>query len=228
MEEASLIELKDFNDFYNACNHYGIEINNNQLDMFKKYYKILLDWNKKINLISRKGEDSIIEKHFLDSIIFLPEIENLFPSSLLDIGSGGGFPAIPLAIMKSDWDFVLCESIKKKAIFLGHLVNELNLQNKITIINDRVEMLRETSLPLCSKFDLIAARAVGKLDVLIKYAMPLLKKGGYLIAYKAKDIEDEIKDAEALISKNNLKLKIFSKKINEAERKLITIQPGYS
>lgn len=130
--------------------------------------------------------------------------------------------------MKSDWDFVLCESIKKKANFLGHLVNELNLQNKITIINDRVETLRGASLLSCNKFDLITARAVGKLDLLIKYAMPLLKKGGYLIAYKAKDIEDEVKDAEELISKNNLKLKVFSKKINEVERKLITIQLGYS
>lgn len=130
--------------------------------------------------------------------------------------------------MKSDWDFTLCESIKKKANFLGHLANELNLQNKITIINARVETLHRASLPSCNKFDLITARAVGKLDLLIKYAMPLLKKGGYLVAYKAKDIEDEVKDAEELISKNDLKLKVFSKKINGVERKLITIQLGYS
>ncbi|MBI3590692.1 MAG: 16S rRNA (guanine(527)-N(7))-methyltransferase RsmG [Candidatus Melainabacteria bacterium] len=221
-------QIDSFENFQHVTKGYNIEINNNQLDLFKRYYKILLEWNKKINLISRRGEDSIIEKHFLDSIVFLPEIENLInhnqgrinpaPTNLLDIGSGGGFPAIPLAIMKPDWDFVLCESIKKKAGFLTTLVKELNLEKRVTIINDRVETLSN------NQFDFITARAIAKLDILIKYALPLLKKDGHLLAYKAKDIDDEIKTAEEIIKKNKLKLKIFSKEINGVERKLIVIR----
>ena len=217
-------------DFNSACNYCGIELNNNQLDLFKKYHKILLEWNEKINVISRK-EENILERHFLDSILFLPEIENLCKywsqpaptGNVLDIGSGGGFPAIPLAIMKPDWRFILCESIKKKTIFLTHLVKELALKNT-QIQNVRVEMLHTTSLHSDNKFNLVTARAVAKLDVLIKYALPLLKKGGYLIAYKAKEIDEEVRNTERTIKKNNLELKIVSKELNTIERKLIVVK----
>ena len=131
--------------------------------------------------------------------------------NVLDIGSGGGFPAIPLAIMKPEWHFTLCESIKKKTNFLNCLVKELELKN-VQIINSRVETLR------AMYFDLITTRAVAKLDVLINYSLPLLKKDGYLLAYKAKDIDNEIKNI-------TLPLKIFSKEINGVERKLVIIQP---
>ena len=195
--------------------------------MFEKYYKILLEWNNKINLISRK-EENIIERHFLDSILFLPEFENLTHTSpiptpifLLDIGSGGGFPAIPLAIMKPEWTFTLCESIKKKVSFLTHLIEELNITNHVTVINNRVESLYSTNQR--QKYDFITARAVTKMDELIKYSLPLLKKEGYLLAYKAKDIDDELKNAEDLINKNKLGLTIFEKDLNGVERKIVAI-----
>ena len=222
MIKTLLHEIKNFDDFVSTCNHFDIEINNNQLNLFKKYYEILLEWNEKINLISRRN-NIILEKHFLDSILFLPEIQNLVHDShisLLDIGSGGGFPAIPLAIMNPSWQFVLCESTKKKANFLTHLVKELDLEKNVKVVNARVETIQKTRN---QKFDLITARAISKLDVLIKYALPLLKKNGSLLAYKAKNIDDEIKSTENLIKKNNLKLTVFSKGINEVERKLIVL-----
>jgi len=195
----------------------------------KKYYKTLLEWNEKINLISRK-EENVLEKHFLDSIIFLPEIESLInqPHMILDIGSGGGFPAIILAIMKPEWDFTLCESTTKKANFLNVLINELGLKNT-EIINARVEEIGKGGFqtrPNKKKYDLITARAIAKLDELIKYAMPLLKKEGCLICYKAKDIDEELKHAEKIIQKTckgkvTLPLTIFSKEINGVERKLV-------
>ena len=150
----------------------------------------------------------------------MPEIEGLINQTptALDIGSGGGFPGIPLAIMKPKWKFTLCESIKKKANFLEYLVKELNLTN-VEIINARVETLHATSLHK-NKFDFVTARAVAKLDVLIKHSLPLLKKGGYLLAYKAKDIDDEIKNV-------TLPLQILSKEINGVERKLVVLSyPG--
>ena len=217
MEKTSL-QLKDFDDFVNACKHFGIEINNNQLGLFKKHYEILIEWNKKINLISRK-EENILEKHFLDSILFLSEINGLCRGAInraptiLDIGSGGGFPGIPLAIMLPEWKFVLCESTGKKANFLNFLVKELGLKN-VEIINARVETLHATSLP--TKYDFVTARAVAKLDELIKYAKPLLKDRGCLLAYKGPNIDEEIANVK-------MQMQIFSKNLNEAKRNLIVI-----
>ncbi len=215
-----------FEDFHSTAKAFGIEINNNQLELLKKYHKVLSEWNEKINLISRK-EENILERHFLDSILFLPEIEALSrcwsqpaPTiNILDIGSGGGFPGIPLAIMKPEWNFTLCESITKKARFLNILTDELVLNN-VHVSNARVETLQATSH---HKFDFITVRAVAKLDELIKYSLPLLKKGGYLLAYKAKEIDEEINSTKPLIKKHNLKLQIFSKESNKIERKLVVI-----
>ena len=148
---------------------------------------------------------------------------NRVSTKIFDIGSGGGFPGIPLAIMRPNWDFTLCESITKKANFLMHLVKELVLQEKVIVINKRVETLHATSLQFNEQFDLVTARAIAKLDILIKYALPLLKKDGLLISYKAREVDDEIMSAKKIIEKNKLKLKIFSKEINNVERKLVVI-----
>ena len=249
--------LKNFEDFKNVTEGYMIEINDEQLSLFKQYYKTLLEWNEKINLISRKGYDSILETHFLDSILFLPEIDEVIARAkspkqsrsisrefdrdcfvtnvprndnaptILDIGSGGGFPGIPLAIMKPEWKFTLCESTTKKANFLNLLVKELGFEKRITVINDRVENVRAChGIP--QQYDLVTARAIDKLDVLIKYSLPLLKKGAYLLAYKAKDIDEEISNAKKIIRKTckgkvTLPLTIFEKEVNDVERKLVVL-----
>ena len=172
-------------------------------------------------MISRRGIDTILEKHFLDSIVFLPEIELIRRGvacntpTIFDIGSGGGFPAIPLAIMKSEWGFTLCESVKKKANFLTSLANELKLKN-VKIENNRVEALHARTLHK-NKYDFVTVRAIGKLDELIKLALPLLKKDGYLLAYKAKDIDKELN----AINKLNLQTKIYTKEINGVVRNLV-------
>ena len=244
-----MLTLKNINDFKNVTEGYNISINNHQLNLFQKYHAFLIEWNEKINLISRKqneGEnDVILERHFLDSIIFLTEIEHLscepraesyessfpvsqlpVPSSVLDIGSGGGFPAIPLAIMKPEWDFTLCESISKKANFLGELIKYLGLTN-VTIKNNRVEEM--SSVRAChgkpQQYDLITVRAVAKIDELIKYSLPLLKKGGSLLAFKGPAYEEELKNAKGLIESKKLKVEVFSKEVNGIEKKLVVITP---
>lgn len=226
----------DFNDFTTACKHFDIEVNNNQLNLFKKYYEILISWNKKFNLISRKDTSlsTILEKHFLDSLIFLPEIlklaQNIQQATqssklkaqflVFDIGSGGGFPAIPIAIMEDSWSFTLCESIQKKATFLKQLIKELNLGNKVIVINDRAENLKKTK----QKYNLIISRAVSKLNKIIEYSLPLLSEDGIIAAYKSKSIEDEINSVQNLIKSNKLKLEIFTKEINQVERNLVVIK----
>lgn len=235
-ETSTNIKIKDFEDLVLVCNSLGISVNSKELYLFKKYYKILLDWNKKINLVSRdeikkitSEHNPVIEKHFLDSILFLPEIESLIAYRLsliavFDIGSGGGFPAIPLAIMKPHWDFILCESTEKKAGFLTQLIKELGLKNIIEVINSRVENInKEKKYTNC--FYLVTVRAVAKLDKLIKYSLPLLTKGGFLIAYKAQNIDEEIKNTQDLIKKNDLTVKIFSKEVNNVARKIVVLTP---
>lgn len=176
-----------------------------------------------------KRDNFIIERNFLDSIIFLPEIDTILQKKSLqtshvricDIGSGGGFPAIPLAIMKPEWDFTLCESIGKKCDFLNSLVQNLKLQN-IKILNNRIENLNKEK-NYKHKYNFITSRAVAKLDEVIKYSLPLINPNGYIVAYKAKDINEEINIIKPLINKNNLNLKVFSKVINDVERKLVCL-----
>lgn len=212
--------LKNFEDFKNVTGSYNISISKEQLNQFQKYHDFLLEWNKMINLISRQNAttETILERHFLDSIVFLPEIEGLINQTptILDIGSGAGFPAIPLAIMKPEWNFTLSEATMKKANFLNELIKHLNLKNA-KVENRRAEELK-------NKYDFITARAVAKLDELIKYSLHILKKGGSLLAYKAKDIDEEIKLAESLINKHHMKLKTHSKVINDVERKLVILK----
>jgi len=242
MIQTTSIKLNNFSDFANACKHFGIEINNNQLILFKKYYEILLEWNKKINLISRKDVSlsTILEKHFLDSIIFLPEILSLITNtdlrsqgsnnsgprshvSIFDIGSGGGFPGVPLAIINPNWKFTLCESTKKKSIFLSHLISQLELTSQIKILNERVENINQKK-EYCSIFDLVTVRAVEKLNTLIEYSLPLLKQSGSLLAYKAEDITNEMQNIDKLVKNRRLTVKIFEKEINKVRRKLICVK----
>ncbi len=214
-----MLSLKNMNDFQSVIKTLNLEVSEYQTLQFQKYLDFLLVWNERINLISRQNAnaETILERHFLDSIVFLPEIKSLINQNptILDVGSGAGFPAIPLAIMEPNWEFTLCESISKKAVFLSELIKHLELKNS-KVENKRAELLK-------AKYDLITARAVAKLDELIKYSLPLLKKGGSLLAYKAKDIDEEVKLSEKLIKQYSLKLKIFSKELNSIERKLVVV-----
>lgn len=152
--------------------------------------------------------------------MFLPEIEGLLslsstPYKILDIGSGAGFPAVPLTIVNSDIKVTLCESIRKKADFLKSLTDELKLD--ITVINNRVENIKQ-------KYDLVTARAVTNIEQLINYSYQRLERGGHLVIYKAKDIDEELNNAEALIDRKNLTMEIVSKVINDVERKLVVLK----
>lgn len=211
--------LKNFEDFKNVTGSYNISISKEQLNQFQKYHDFLLEWNKMINLISRQNAttETILERHFLDSIVFLPEIEGLINQTptILDIGSGAGFPAIPLAIMKPEWNFTLSEATMKKANFLNELIKHLNLKNA-KVENRRAEELK-------NKYDFVTARAVAKLDELIKYSLNLLKKGGSLLALKGPAYEEELKSAKDLIESKKIKVEVFSKEVNGFSKKLVVI-----
>ena len=156
-----------------------LDINEEIIDKFSLYEKLLLEWNEKFNLTAITKEDEILEKHFIDSIYPSKFVDFSKKGRLLDIGSGAGFPAIPLAILFPNIEFSLVESNGKKVSFLNEVRTSLKLNN-VFILQSRVEDLKA----LRGEFDFVTARAVTQLNILLELSIPLLKVKGHLLAYK--------------------------------------------
>lgn len=191
--------------FQKACKSLQIELTEEHLNKFKLYSKELKRWNKRINLVSRKSDTpKDIYRHFLDSLLILKAIKIPLETNLLDLGSGAGFPGLPLKILRKDIFLTLLESKRKKAFFLHHIVDLLNLKNT-NVINQRAEELSSSS-NYFEKYDLITARFLGKLNKITKIAYPFLKVRGVLVCYKGKLIKEELKD---LLKNFELEKKFF-------------------
>lgn len=171
-----------------------------QINKFELYSKLLLEWNEKFNLTSITNKDEIVQKHFIDSI-YLVKYVDLSNKSLLDVGSGAGFPGIPLAIVCPSVKITLLESNGKKVTFLKEVVKSLKLDN-VSIIQARSEELNKKE-----QYDFVTARAVKQLNILLEISVHLLKVKGIFIAYKG-DAESELKEAEKAI--NKLSLEVFA------------------
>jgi 16S rRNA (guanine527-N7)-methyltransferase len=175
----------------------GVPLGKAELDLFALYHRELLLWNRRINLVSQQTSREIVVRHFVDSLTPAPWIER--PEGLLiDIGSGGGFPGIPLRIALPGLKLTLVESSRKKTSFLAHIVRTLNLDN-VTIIRERVEAL--IGEPACAgSFDTVLSRAAFKLPELIRMASFFLKPEGLLIALKGPDPQEEMDEAETVLT----------------------------
>lgn len=169
-----------------------VDITEEQAQKLYKYMTILIDWNKKINLTAITQEKDIIYKHFIDSISINKYINN--KTDIIDIGTGAGFPGIPLKILNSKNSFTLVDSLGKRINFLQNVKKDLNLNN-INLIHSRVEDLAQLDA-YREKFDIVASRAVANLRVLVEYMLPLVKEDGICICMKGPNIEEEIKDAK--------------------------------
>ena len=191
---------------------FNIEITQKQLNLFEEYRKILLFYNDKFNITSITEENEVNEKHFLDSVL----CKSLFMdnSKVIEIGSGGGFPSIPLKIMREDLSFTLVEATGKKCTFLKEVVKELKLDG-VEVINGRAEVLA-TSKEFRENFDHATARAVARLNVLCEYCIPFVKVGGSFISLKGK-AEEEIEEAKNAI-------KVLGGKIEKVENYQLPIE----
>ena len=177
----------------------GIELSESAMEKFKVYHRELLEWNKKINLVSLRDEQRITERHFLDSLSasqFIPA-----KSRVLDIGSGAGFPGIPIKITRDDICLTLLEPKLKRFNFLNHLAEALKLS--IEIHRERVEDFRNhllfvgAGLPRpYQSYDAILSRSVGKLKWLAYVALPFLAPNGRIITYKGSRFLDEFKEID--------------------------------
>lgn len=183
----------------------GIILSLEQIAKFNIYKDFLLSWNKKINLTSITSDQDVAEKHFLDSLAALPQLNNSKIIRIIDIGSGAGLPGIPLNIVCSDKKFFLVESVKKKADFLSLLIKELRL-DKTTIICERVEVLGGDP-DYRASFDCALARAVSSLSVLAEYSLPLLKLSGQAVFWKGPMTDQEKIEGEESLDKINGKIR---------------------
>jgi 16S rRNA (guanine527-N7)-methyltransferase len=179
---------KKFRDILlNATDEMGLTMTETQLALFETYRETLLLWNSKMNLVSLQSDLDLPVRHFIDSLTLLPYLPAV-PVSVLDIGSGAGFPAIPIKIVRTDLHMTLLEASRKKSSFLKEVVRKLGLQG-ISVLNSRLEeLLRKDPKP---SFDLIVSRATLKLPDLVAQGLPLLKDGGFLAAMKGPGVEEE-------------------------------------
>ena len=171
--------------------HFSVE----QQEQFFEYMKLLIEWNKKMNLTTIVEPEEIILKHFIDSITILKEIKD--NSKLVDVGTGAGFPGIPLSIMNSTIKTTLVDSLNKRLIFLQEVVEHLGLKN-IEIIHARAEDLGQNK-KYRESFDVATSRAVANLSTLSEYLIPLVKINGKVISMKAANAQEEINQAKKAI-----------------------------
>lgn len=166
-----------------------------QLEQFFEYMELLIEWNEKMNLTAITEPEEIILKHFIDSITILNEIPS--NSKIVDVGTGAGFPGIPLSIMNPTLKITLVDSLNKRLIFLQEVVNKLQLKN-IEIVHARAEEFGQNK-KYRESFDVATSRAVANLSTLSEYLIPLVKVGGRVISMKAADAGQEINDAKKAI-----------------------------
>jgi len=206
--------------------HLGLDLSLKSQKKFRLYLNELLSWNKRINLISRKKEKpEDIYRHFLDSLLIFKDVKIPESAKVLDLGSGAGFPAIPVKIVREDLNITMVESIRKKVLFLKKVIELLDLKD-ITVLQKRTEEI-QNKLEFKESFDFITAKAFGKLKQTIYAAYPFLKQNGILVAYKGSSYRSEI--IEFLKEPKDLRLqikdiKLFAIPEFEIERFLVLIE----
>ena len=201
------------NKLVNICNKINIEISDDQINCFEKYYELLIEKNKVMNLTAITDKEDVIVKHFIDSIALIPyltdkgiNINNKL--KIIDIGTGAGFPGLPLKIMMPDVKFTLLDSLNKRVSFLNEVIDELKLKD-IEALHGRAEDYASNN-KYREKYDICVSRAVANLSTLSEYCIPFVKEDGFFISYKAGESEEEINN-----SKNAIK--ILGGKINKVE-----------
>ncbi len=163
---------------------------------FEKYMNLLLEWNEKINLTAITQPEEVKVKHFEDSLTCLESGYIKDGDSIVDVGTGAGFPGLPIKIENNTVELTLMDSLNKRINFLKEVSSQLKLDTKC--IHIRAEEAGKNKL-YRGKYDVAVSRAVARLTVLAEYCLPLVKKGGYMLAMKGKDIEEELDEAKPLI-----------------------------
>src|SRR6266566_3057839 len=175
--------------FIEGLRQLGLQVTERQLDQFLRYQQELLDWNTRINLTAITDPEEVLLRHFLDSLSLLLVYDRA-ETRLLDIGTGAGFPGLPLKIVRPQWQITLIEATNKKVLFLRHVIDTLQLDDVVTVHGRAEELAHQRQYR--ARFDIVTARAVASLPSLLEYCAPFCRTGGFTILPKKGDLEEEL------------------------------------
>lgn len=212
-----------FVEFEQILKKSNLEISKQMVEKFEKYAGLLVEWNKKMNLTAITEPREIAVKHFLDSLLTLDVFEIPHGAAVIDVGTGAGFPGVPIKIVRPDVDLTLLDSLNKRIKFLEALKDDLNFY--VNLVHSRAEeAAQKENLREC--FDVAVSRAVAPLNVLLEYCMPFVKVGGVFVALKGKNARYELDLAQNAIKVLNAK--IFTQKsfnlVTENDRNIIVFK----
>jgi len=203
----------------------GIELNDTQCMQFLRYYEILIEWNEVMNLTAITDYNDVVTKHFADSLELIKVLDLSKEYKVLDLGTGAGFPGIPLNIVFPNLKITLLDSLNKRVKFLDEVIRQLGLKN-IEAIHGRAEDFGKDKL-YREQYDLCVSRAVANLATLSEYCLPYVKKQGYFISYKSGKIEEEVqasKKAIALFGGKLDRVENFNLIDTDMERSFVVIE----
>ena len=183
--------------FESKLNEIGITLSNKQKEQFDKFYELLVEWIKVMNLTGIIEYEEVNEKHFVDSLSIVKAVDMNQVESVIDIGTGAGFPGIPLKIAFPHLKIVLLDSLNKRINFLNTVINELGLENIETIHGRAEDFAKQPAYR--EQFDLCVSRAVANLATLSEYCIPYVKKDGLFVPYKSGEIDEEVGQAKKAV-----------------------------
>ena len=202
----------------------SIELSEKQVDQFIKFYELLVEWNKVMNLTGITEYEDVVEKHFIDSLSLVKTLDIMDIETVIDIGTGAGFPGIPLKIVRKDIKLTLLDSLNKRLVFLDNVKRFLELEST-KIVHGRAEDAgKDTNYR--EKYDIATARAVANLSVLAEYCLPFVKVGGLFVCMKGNNVE-EIEEAEKALDKLGGKIEKIEKIYlpnSDIERNIVIIR----